>query len=183
MCIAHCIVMCSTTRARRRARRVPLACSGQSAKGTSLQFLEARAASRALSMRPACARRAPGVRPACVQVGRCRSSVLIPPKLRRRQEKLLATLLGQGRPRTEKPKPRIWGNSTQKPRIKKIFLEHILRPIQKPISSLPDHFGIGVKMTSKNIFFFTLGFWVELPQILGLGFSVRHTLGFSDLLI
>ena len=49
--------------------------------------------------------------------------------------------------------------------VKNIFLEHILRPIQKPISSLPDHFGIGVKMTSKNIFF-TLGFWVELPQIL-----------------
>ena len=36
---------------------------------------------------------------------------------------------------------------------KKIFLEHILRPIQIPISSLPDNFGIGVKMTSKNIFF------------------------------
>ena len=46
-----------------------------------------------------------------------------------------------------------------------------MRPIQKPISSLPDHFGIGVKMASKNIFF-TLSFWVELPQILGLGFSV-----------
>ena len=28
-------------------------------------------------------------------------------------------------------------------------------------------------MTSKNIFF-TFGFWVELPQILGLGFSVWH---------
>ena len=55
--------------------------------------------------------------------------------------------------------------------LKKIFLEHILRPILKPISSLPDHFGIGVKMTSKNIFF-TLGFLVELPQILSLGFSV-----------
>ena len=57
--------------------------------------------------------------------------------------------------------------------LKKICLEHILRPIQKPISSLPDHFGIGVKMTTKNIFF-TLGFRVELPQILGLGFSVRR---------
>ena len=51
-----------------------------------------------------------------------------------------------------------------------MFLDHILRPNQKPISSLPDHFGIGVKMTSKNIIF-TLGFWVELPPILGLGFS------------
>ena len=30
-------------------------------------------------------------------------------------------------------------------------------------------------MTSKNIFFI-LGFWVELPQILGLGFSVRMVL-------
>ena len=47
---------------------------------------------------------------------------------------------------------------------KRKFLEHILRPIEKPISSLPDHSGIGVKMTSTNI---------ELPQILGLGFSVR----------
>ena len=54
---------------------------------------------------------------------------------------------------------------------KRKFLEHILRPIEKPISSLPDHSGIGVKMTSKHIFF-TLGFWIELPQILGLGFSV-----------
>ena len=58
------------------------------------------------------------------------------------------------------------GNLTQKPRVKKIFLEHILRPIQKPISSLPHHFGIGVKITSKNIFLplvSTLscsGFWV-----------------------
>ena len=49
-----------------------------------------------------------------------------------------------------------------------------MRPIQKPISSLPDYFGIGVKMTSEYIFF-TLGFWVELPQILGLGFSVRSS--------
>ena len=72
---------------------------------------------------------------------------------------------------TEKSKPRFWGNPTQKPRVKKIFLEHILRPIQKPILSLPDHFGMIVKMTSKNIFFI-LSFWVELPQILGLGFSV-----------
>ena len=31
---------------------------------------------------------------------------------------------------------------------------------------------MGLKMCSKNIFF-TLGFWVELPQILGLGFSMR----------
>ena len=53
-----------------------------------------------------------------------------------------------------------------------MLLEHILRPIPKPILSLPDHFGIGVKMTSENILF-TLGFWVELPQILGLGFSVH----------
>ena len=52
-----------------------------------------------------------------------------------------------------------------------MFLDHIFRHIQKAISSLPDHFGISVKMTSKNIVF-TLGFWVELPQILGLGFSV-----------
>ena len=52
-----------------------------------------------------------------------------------------------------------------------MFLEHILRHIQKAISSLPDHFGIGVNMTSKNIFF-NLGFCVALPQILGLGFSV-----------
>ena len=36
---------------------------------------------------------------------------------------------------------------------KNIFLEHYLRPIQKPISSLPGHLGIGVKMTSRNIFF------------------------------
>ena len=74
---------------------------------------------------------------------------------------------------TEKSKPRFSGNPTQTPRIKKIFLEHILRPIRKPISSLSDHFGIGVKMTSKNIWF-TLGFWVELPQILGLGFPVQQ---------
>ena len=33
-------------------------------------------------------------------------------------------------------------------------------------------------MTSKNIFF-TLGFWVELPQILGLGFSVRVLAGMA----
>ena len=72
---------------------------------------------------------------------------------------------------TEKSKPRFWRNPTQKLRLKKIFLEHILRPIQKPISSLPDHFGISLKMTSKNIFV-TLGFWVELPQVLGLRFSV-----------
>ena len=32
-------------------------------------------------------------------------------------------------------------------------------------------------MTSKNIFF-SLGFWVELPQILGLGFSVHATTPF-----
>ena len=53
-----------------------------------------------------------------------------------------------------------------------MFLEHILRPIQKAISSIPDHVGIDVKMNSKSIFF-TLGFWVELPQILDLGFSVH----------
>ena len=42
-----------------------------------------------------------------------------------------------------------------------------MRPIQKPISSLPHHFGIGVKLTSKNIFLLPLvsglscpGFWV-----------------------
>ena len=58
---------------------------------------------------------------------------------------------------TEKSKPRFWGNPTQKPRAKKIFLEYILRPIQKDVSWLPNHFEIGVKMTSKNIFF-TLGF-------------------------
>ena len=51
-----------------------------------------------------------------------------------------------------KIKTQILGNPTQKPRVKKttIFRAHI----QKPISSLPDHFGIGVKMTSKNIFFY-----------------------------
>ena len=70
-----------------------------------------------------------------------------------------------------KTKHRFWGNSTQKPRVKNTFLEHISRPIQNLVSSLPDYFGIGVKMTSKNIFF-TLVFWVELLQILGLGFSV-----------
>ena len=37
-------------------------------------------------------------------------------------------------------------------KVKKIFLEHILRPIQNLLSSLRDHFGIGVKMASKNIF-------------------------------
>ena len=44
---------------------------------------------------------------------------------------------------------------------------------QKPFLRflIPDHFCIGVKMTSQNTFF-TLGFWAELPQILGLGFSV-----------
>ena len=77
---------------------------------------------------------------------------------------------GDGLYFTEKSKPRFWGNPTQKPRVKEIFVEHILRPIQNLVSSLPDHFGTGVKMTSKNIFF-TLSFWVELPQILGLGFS------------
>ena len=81
------------------------------------------------------------------------------------------TAITVGRCRTEKSKPRFWGNPTQKPRVKKIFLEHLLRFIQKPISSLPDHFGIGAKMTSKFIFF-TLGFWFELPQILGLGFRM-----------
>ena len=50
-----------------------------------------------------------------------------------------------------------------------------MRPIQKAISSLPDHFVIGVKMTSKNIFF-TLCFWFEFPQILGLGFSVNSNI-------
>ena len=54
--------------------------------------------------------------------------------------------------RTEKSKRRFWGNPTQKPGVKKIFLEHIVRPIQTPISPLPDHFGIGVKMTFRNIF-------------------------------
>ena len=53
-----------------------------------------------------------------------------------------------------------------------MFLVHILRRIQKPISSLPDHFGIGVKMTSKIFIFFILGFWAELSSNLGLGFSV-----------
>ena len=48
---------------------------------------------------------------------------------------------------------------------KKIFLEHILRPIQKPISSLAGHFGIGVKMVFKIIFFY--------PWFLGLSFSER----------
>ena len=70
-----------------------------------------------------------------------------------------------------KIKTRILGQPNPDPRVKKIFLKHILRPIKKHISSLPDHFGIGVKITSKNIFF-TLGFWVELAQFLGLGFSV-----------
>ena len=46
-----------------------------------------------------------------------------------------------------------------------------MRPIQKPISPLSGHIGIRVKMTTQNIFF-TLGFWVELPQVLGLGSSV-----------
>ena len=81
---------------------------------------------------------------------------------------------------TEKSKPRFWSNPTQKPRVKNIFLQHILRPIQNLVSSLPDHFCIGVKMTSKNIFV-TLRFWVELPQMLGFGFSVygahAHSLG------
>ena len=79
--------------------------------------------------------------------------------------------MGARRRRTGKTKPRIWGNSTQKLRVRKIFLEHILRPIQKSISSLPDHFGVGVKMTTKNTFV-TFSFWFELPQILGLGFRM-----------
>ena len=47
---------------------------------------------------------------------------------------------------TEKSRPTFWGNPTQKPRVKKIKinLEHILRPIQNLVSSLPGHFGIGV---------------------------------------
>ena len=53
---------------------------------------------------------------------------------------------------TEKSKPRFWCNPTQKPRVNKIFLEHILRPIQNLVSSLPDHFDIGVKMISQNMF-------------------------------
>ena len=32
---------------------------------------------------------------------------------------------------TGKPKPRIWGNSTQNPRVNQIFLEVILTPIPK----------------------------------------------------
>ena len=37
----------------------------------------------------------------------------------------------EGFEHTEKPKPRIWGNSTQKSRVKEIFLEVILTPIPK----------------------------------------------------
>ena len=81
---------------------------------------------------------------------------------------------------TEKSKPRFWGNPTQKRRVKKIFLEPILRPISSPISSLPGHLGTGVKMTTKNIFF-TLGFWVELPQILVSSFFVQAF--YSQLLV
>ena len=50
-----------------------------------------------------------------------------------------------------------------------------MRAIQKAISSIPNHYGIGVKMTSQNIFF-SLGLWVELLQILRLGFSVYSNL-------
>ena len=53
-----------------------------------------------------------------------------------------------------KIKTQILGQPNPETKGKKIFLEHILRPTQKPISSLPDHFGIGVKMTSKIIFFY-----------------------------
>ena len=53
----------------------------------------------------------------------------------------------------KKSKPRFWGNLTKKPRVNQIFLEHILRPIQNLLSSLSGHFGMGVKLTSKNIFF------------------------------
>ena len=63
------------------------------------------------------------------------------------------------------------GNPTRKPRVKKIILEHILRSIQKLVSSLPDHVGTGVKMTSKNIYL-RLVSRLMFPQILGFGFSV-----------
>ena len=81
-------------------------------------------------------------------------------------------------------KTQILGQLNTETKGKKMYLEHILRSIQKAISSLPDHFGIGVKMTSKNIFS-TLRFWVEMPQILGLGLSVhpcqRHPLPHSPI--
>ena len=81
----------------------------------------------------------------------------------------------------KKSKPRFLGNSTQKPRVKKIFLEHVLRLIQKPISSLPDHFGIGFKMTSKNIFLPWVSglscprFWVRVFLRVPLSISVFQT--------
>ena len=50
--------------------------------------------------------------------------------------------------------PRFWGNPTQKLSVKKIFLEHILRPIQTLVSCLPDHLNISVKKTSQNVFFY-----------------------------
>ena len=62
---------------------------------------------------------------------------------------------------TEKSKTRFWGNATQKPRA--IFLEHILRPIRKPISSLPDHFGTSVK---KNIPFLVKLPWLPMAYLL-----------------
>ena len=55
--------------------------------------------------------------------------------------------------RTEKSKTQILGQpAAQKPRVKNIFLEHILTPIQNLVSSLPNRLNIGVKMTSKTIF-------------------------------
>ena len=42
------------------------------------------------------------------------------------------------------------------------ILKHILRPIQKRVSWLPDHLKISVNMTFE-IVIFSLGFWIELP--------------------
>ena len=48
----------------------------------------------------------------------------------------------------------ILGQPNPETKGKEIFLEHILRPIQKLVSSLPGHFSIRVKMTTKNTFFY-----------------------------
>ena len=56
----------------------------------------------------------------------------------------LPTAFLRGRSARQKQNPETKGKTN-------IFLEHILRPIRKPISSLPGHFRIGVKMTLKNI--------------------------------
>ena len=55
---------------------------------------------------------------------------------------------------------------------KNIFGEYFETYIQKHVSSHSDHFCIGVKITSKNIFLPMVS-GLKFPQILGFGFSVR----------